>query len=190
MDRFRHFTLVALSVFCTFGALAQEGFYLGVAAGIGDLDIDQSSFPNATFVIDDISGDVVVGEVSGGYHFANDLTVDVSFEGYSSFDVFPIVDVIDYSTFRVGGGYHFPSAGRISAFIKAGVSFWEVDFKESIFLNPGPEETASRDGTDLYLQLGAEIQIGSTFATRLSYDVANPAFGDTRAVKIWLGGYF
>ncbi len=190
MNRLRHFTLVAALTFCTIGATAQEGFYLGIAIGAGDLDIDQSSFPNANFVIDDLSGDMVVGEVSAGYQFQNNFTVDVGFEGYSSFDIFLVSDVIDLSTIRVGGGYHFPSAGRISGFVKAGVSFWELDFKESIFLNPGPEETASRDGTDLYLQLGAEIQIGSTFATRISYDVSNPDFGDTRAVKVWFGGYF
>lgn len=168
----------------------QEEFYLGLSFGGGDLDIDQSSFPDATFVVNDISGDVLVGEFSAGYRFANNFTLDFGFEGYDSFNILGIGDVIDLKTIRLGGGYHFPSSTRVSGFVKGGLSFWDIDFTESLFLNPGPEQTASRDGTDLYLQFGGEVRVGRSFAARITFDVSNPDFGDTRALKLWLGAYF
>lgn len=190
MSEIRTGILAVVFLMFTAGASGDGNVYLGLGFGGGDLDIDQSSFPGADFIINDISGDVLVGDITASYRFDNDWSVDLSFEAYNSFDILLINDVIDLNTVRVGGGYHFPSDGWLSAFAKGGLSYWDIDFKESIFLNPGPEGTTSRSGTNAYFQIGAEARIGSAFAMRIYYDVSNPDIGDTRALKFSIGGYF
>ncbi len=190
MNTFRNLLLIATSVFCLWSATAEEGFYVGVSFGTADLEVSQSSFPNANFTISNSNDEVLVADFSGGYRFSNNLTVDFAFEGYDSFDLFNIGDSVDLKTYRVGGGYHFPSKGRLSGFIKAGVSFWDLEFTESPLFNPGAEESASRDGNDLYVQFGADLKIVSGLSTRLMYDISNADFGDTSAVKLWFGWSF
>lgn len=183
-------SLCALLCAVSLSASADPGPYFGVGYGLGDLDIDQSSFPGAEFAVGDVSGDVAMAEFSGGYRFENNFTVDVAVNGYSSFDFLLIGDVIDLSMVKLGGGYHFPSTTRLSGFVKGGVAFWDLQFKESFFLNPGPEETASRNGTNAFIEFGGEVRLWNRAALRLSYDVGSYDFGDARAVKLWLGANF
>ncbi|MFK8029629.1 MAG: outer membrane beta-barrel protein [Gammaproteobacteria bacterium] len=184
--------LIVILSCCAYASWAEESFYIGAAIGKGDLDVDSSSFPNETFVTDDISSDMFVSEISGGYRFDNNWTLDLGLETYASFDIIALGlgDVVSLQAIRVGGGYHFPSEGRLSAFVKGGVSFWDLEFEEGILFNPGPEEEASRNGNDLYVQIGAEVRIVGGFISRLTWDVADNDFGDSSAVKLWFGGRF
>ncbi len=190
MTTLRSLLLAAVCAIASISSSAEEGYYLGLAIGAGDVDIDQNTFRNSSPIFDNVDSDVIVASISGGRRFKNNLTIDLAYESYDSVNFFLLGDGVELSTVKLGGGYHFPSERAISMFINAGVSFWDLKFNESLFLNPGPEETGSRNGSDLYVQIGADVSFESGFSTRLTYDISDTDFGRANGVKLWLGWNF
>lgn len=93
-------------------------------------------------------------------------------------------DVLDLDSFRLGVGYLFPSESNFRFIGKTGLSIWDLEARESILFNPGPEEVSRLDGTDFFIEGGVEYSFNDTFRAGLALSYADLDFGSTTTVKL------
>lgn len=163
-----------------------DGFFLALGVGAGDVSVDGSVFSSGQSFSFDGDSEVIVGELLAGYEFANDLFVEIAVQGYDTLSFLGLGDILDLDTIRAGVGGYLPSDSRLRLFGKAGLTFWDLTARESFVFNPGPEERTKRDGTDLFVEAGAEFRFTESFRLGLSVEYANLEFGSSNAVKLTL----
>ena len=71
-----------------------------------------------------------------------------------------------------------------------GIASWNLEARESILFNPGPEATGGLDDTDIYFDFGIEWVITETFRVPLTFNYNNYDFGDTNIWRIGVRVHF
>ena len=171
-------------------ALAAD-FYLGLAIGSGDIEVDLGEFTENPDVVDELAGDgVLATELSLGWHFDSGVMLDLSLDEYDTFNFVPftplLVGNVDYSATRVAVGYAPRTEQRVNFVGKVGVAFYDLELTESPFLNPGSEDSASRNGESFFLQVGAEVRVMRSFNVGGHFDFSETDFGRASALRLQL----
>ncbi len=148
----------AVLVFLTSTAAA-EGLFLGVEAGLADADLgDVAIFSDGSTVTVGSDDAILTGGLSARYSWSNDVFVEVGYQSYESLSVVLLTDAVELETIRAAVGYYLPGDSRLRVMGKAGVSFWELQARESLVFTPGPEEETTLDGSDLFAEVGLEYR--------------------------------
>ena len=180
----------AVLVFTSPAAQAAD-FYLALSVGGGDVEVDLGEFTDNPDVVDELAGDGVFGsELSLGWHFDSGLMLDLSQDEYDTFSFAPfaplLIGKVDYSATRVAVGFAPKTENRVGFVGKLGVAFYDLELTESPFLNPGSEDTASRNGESIFVQLGAEVRVMRNFNVGGNFDFTEADFGRASALRLQL----
>ena len=174
-----------LATLLTAGLLAAPAFagqfFVGFDIGSGDLDIDGEIAPGFDLSLG--ADNVVIGHLAGGYEFDSGLFIAGGYEEFDSVQLFGFSDDVEITAFKVGIGYAVPAADRFRVFGQLGLNRWDLKARESIVFNPGPEETANTDGSDLYIEIGGEFAINDAFRLNLIYNHNNYDIGDSSVFR-------
>lgn len=166
-----------------------EGPYVSLELGQGQIDIDETDrLPFTPTGATD--GNVAAFAVGGGYLFPSGAYVDIAFTDLDTVSLFGIPDVFELSSLKIGAGYTIEAGEKLNFLAKIGVAFWELDARESAFLNPGPELEQDFDGTDLFFELGGEYVFGERFRLSLVHARETNDLGDASATRLGVKYYF
>ncbi len=185
MTTHRNGLMIAISVFLFMSASAHaEGFFLGFSLGGGDADIDVPIFSSGDeFSFDNESG-VLAADVFAGYEFSNDVFIEVSLQGYDNFNVTLFDDDLELSVVEVGVGYYFPSESKLRFFAGGGLAIWDLEARESLVFNPGPEEEVGLDGTDFFIEGGTEYRFNDWFRMGVTLSHSELDFGSAQSIEL------
>lgn len=160
---------------------AWSDVFIGLDLGAGDLDIDNVSVA-PDFELISVSDSAVAFHATAGYEFDNGFHVLVGFDEIDSIDLLGLGDSIDLEALKLGVGYSQPISNRFRAGGTIGLASWDLEARESILFNPGPEATGGIDDTDLYFDFRIEWVINETFRVPLTFNYNDYDFGDA---SIW-----
>lgn len=179
----KYIKLLSILIICSLNsptAQAQDWF-VDIGLGISELDLDiQSNLnPGEDLVSDDAGFSGLIGL---GYYFSDSVFAKVSYSDYGSLTpVLFLGQNVDYSSVRAGVGFELPASGRWAFTAEIGVAMWDAEGTESFIFNPGDEETASVDGTDLYVRLGGVFRLNDNVDFGVYWDTEDPDIGSALA---------
>lgn len=181
---------IALFMFLTLtSTTAWSGGFIGLDLGAGDLDVNNISIA-PDFELTSISDSATTFQVTAGYEFDNGFHVLGAFEDMESIEFLGIGDSVDLEALKFGVGFSRPISDRFRAGGTIGIASWDLEGRESILFNPGPEATGGLDDTDIYLDLGLEWAISDTFRMPLTFNYNDYDFGDARTWRIGVRVHF
>lgn len=164
-------------------APAWSGGFVGLDVGAGDLDIDDvSAAPD--FQLTSVSDSAAAFNVSAGYEFDNGFQLLVGYEELDSIEFLGLGESVDLEAFKFGAGFWRAASKRFRAGGAVGIASWDLEARESILFNPGPEATGGLDDTDVYFDLGIEWVVSDTFRMPLTFNYNNYDFGDATIWRI------
>lgn len=168
---------------------AWSGVFVGLEIGGGDLDInDVSVAPD--FRLTSISDTASALVVTAGYEFDSGFHLSGSFEELDSIEFLGLGDSVDLEAFKFGAGYSVSASEHFRAGATVGIASWDLEARESILFNPGPEATGGLDDTDVYLDLGIEWVINETFRVPFTFSYNDYDFGDSTIWRIGMRVHF
>lgn len=168
---------------------AWSGVFLGLDLGAGDIDVENVSVaPN--FELSSVSDSATAFYATAGYQFDSGFHVLVGFEQIESIEFLGIGESIDLEALKLGAGYSQPVSKRFRAGGTIGIAAWDLEARESILFNPGPEATGGLDDTDFYFDLGIEWVISETFRMPLTFNYNRYDFGDSTSWRIGIRVHF
>jgi len=160
------FLAAAAALFAFPAAAADNGFYLGAAAG-------QSTFSVGDFNSEEFDGDATGYKVFAGGRFLTILGVEGSYVDFGDIEGDQTIEGAglnaDVNGVTLQGVAYLP-LGIADIFVKGGVFKWESDLTSTI---SGETVTISGDGNDLVYGAGVQFRIQS-FALRAEvgyYDI-------------------
>lgn len=181
---------VAVLLFAAlFSPVAKSEIFAGLDVGAGDLDIDNISVA-PDFDIISSSDSVTTYHVTAGYEFESGFRVVVGFEEVESIEFLGIGDSIDLEAFKFGAGFWMTDSNPFRVGGTIGIASWDLEARESILFNPGPEATGGLDDTDIYYELGIEWVISETFRMPLTFTYNDYDFGEATIWRIGLRVHF
>lgn len=172
------FVLVMLA-----GSPARSEVFMGLDVGAGDLDIDNVSVA-PDFELFSVSDTATTYQVLAGYEFDNGFHVVGGFEEMDSIEFFGLGDQVELEALKLGVGFSTPASKHFRAGGTVGVASWDLEARESILFNPGPEATGGLDDTDVYFDIGVEWVINETFRVPLTFSYNDYDFGDATTWRI------
>ena len=170
-------------------APAWSGGFIGLDFGAGDLDIDDISVA-PDFQLTSLSDTAAVFHVTIGYEFDNGFRVLGGYEEMDSIEFLGLGDSVDLEAFKLGAGFSLPASKRFRAGGAVGIASWDLEARESILFNPGPEATGGLDDTDFYFDLGIEWVISEAFRVPFTFNYNDYDFGDSTIWRIGVRVHF
>jgi len=181
---------IAVFVLATLASsTAWSGAFFGLDLGLGDLDVDNISVA-PDFELTSVSDSASTYQVTAGYEFDNGFHVLGAYEDMESIEFLGIGDSVDLEAFKFGVGFSLPVSKRFRAGGTIGIASWDLEGRESILFNPGPEATGGLDDTDIYVDLGIEWVINDTFRMPLAFNYNDYDFGDATTWRIGVRVHF
>jgi len=181
---------IAVFVLATlFSTPAWSGGFVGLDVGAGDLDVDNVSVAPG-FELTSVSDTASAFHVTAGYEFDNGFHVSGSYEEMDSIEFLGLGDSVELEAFKLGAGFSLPASKRFRAGGTIGIASWDLEARESILFNPGPEATGGLDDTDFYFDLGIEWVISETFRMPFTFNYNNYDFGDATIWRIGVRVHF
>ncbi|TQV71533.1 porin family protein [Aliikangiella marina] len=157
----------------------QPSFYLIPQVGNVNLSIDSDyTLSNVKLNEDNIESGITAGLITDSH-----LMVELSILHSDSIDFFDIGDTYNFSQYQLMLGYQVELNEHIRFIPKVGLSFWDLDGEEGVFLNPGTEATSNLDGNDLYWSLGFDFPVTERISLQLSYANNGYEFGRTETTS-------
>ena len=178
--------LVLVTLACT---PAWSDAFIGLDLGAGDLDVNNVSVA-PDFELTSISDSATSFHATVGYEFDNGFHVLAGFEDLESIEFLGIGDSIELEALKFGVGYSQPISKRFRAGGTIGIASWDLEARESILFNPGPEATGGLDDTDIYFDLAIEWVISETFRMPLTFNYNDYDFGDATTWRIGVRVHF
>ncbi len=170
-------------------APAWAGGFIGLDVGYGDLDIDNVSVA-PDFELNSVSDSASIFQVSAGYEFNNGVQLLAAYEEVDSLEFLGLGESVDLEAFKFGVGFWRAASKRFRAGGAFGIASWDLEARESILFNPGPEATGGLDDTDIYFDLGIEWVINDTFRMPLIFNYNDYDFGDATTWRIGVRVHF
>jgi len=165
-----------------------DGF-VGLDLGAGNLDVNNVSVA-PDFELTSVSDSSAAFHATAGYEFDNGFHVMVGFEQMESIEFLGLGDSIELEALKLGAGYSQPVSKRFRAGGTIGIASWDLEARESILFNPGPEATGGLDDTDIYFDLGIEWVISETFRMPPTFTYNDFDFGDATNWRIGVRVHF
>ena len=163
--------------------------FIGLDLGAGDLDVDSVSVA-PDFELTSVSDSAGAVRATAGYEFDNGFHVLVGFDDIESIEFLGLGDAIELEALKFGVGYSQPISNRFRAGGTIGLASWDLEARESILFNPGPEATGGLDDTDLYFDFSIEWVINETFRMPLTFNYNDYDFGDATIWSIGVRVHF
>ncbi len=170
-------------------APAWSGGFVGLDVGGGDLDIDNVSVA-PDFELTSVSDSAATFQVTAGYEFDNGFRISAGYEEMDSIEFLGLGESVELEAFKFGVGFWPAGSGRLRAGGAIGMASWDLEARESILFNPGPEATGGLDDTDIYFDLGIEWAINDTFRIPLTFTYNNYDFGEATILRIGVRVFF
>ncbi len=181
---------IAVFVLATLSSTpAWSDVFIGLDVGIGDLDIDNLSVA-PDFELTSVSDSAAAAHLAAGYEFDNGFHIVVGFDEIDSIEFIFIGDSVDLKALKLGAGYSQPISKRFRAGGTVGLASWDLEARESILFNPGPEATGGLDDTDIYVDFGIEWVINETFRVPFTFNYNDYDFGDATMWRIGVRVHF
>lgn len=168
---------------------AWSGVFVGLDVGGGDLDVDGISVA-PDFELTSVSDTASAFHVTAGYEFDNGFHLSGSYEEMDSIEFLGLGESVELEALKLGAGFSLPASKRFRARGTIGIASWDLEARESILFNPGPEATGGLDDTDIYLDLGIEWVISETFRVPFTFNYNDYDFGDATIWRIGLRVHF
>ena len=168
---------------------AWSGFFVGLDLGAGDLDVDNVSVA-PDFELTSVSDTASSFYVTTGYEFDNGFHLLAGYEEMDSIEFLGLGESVELEAFKLGAGFSLPASTRFRAGGTIGIASWDLEARESILFNPGPEATGGLDDTDIYFDFGIEWVISETFRVPLTFNYNDYDFGDATIWRIGLRVHF
>jgi hypothetical protein len=173
--------LIALTlfVFSLASKATESNAYLGIEFGKSTFEIDSSKA-----VVDGyLDGDSIASSVIAGYRWSNNIVVEASYI-YSANNLFGgITDFSKAYEAKAMAGYTIDINRYLKLTPLIGLSSWELNVKEGILLNPGPEQSAKYSGTDITYKLALDYIVTDSFIVSLSYGQTNLDIGSSSSAQ-------
>lgn len=170
-------------------APAWSGGFVGLDVGGGDLDIDNVSVA-PDFELTSVSDSAATFHVTAGYEFDNGFRISAGYEEMDSIEFLGLGESVELEAFKFGIGFWPSASRRFRAGGAIGIASWDLEARESILFNPGPEATGGLDDTDIYFDLGIEWVINDTFRMPLTFTYNDYDFGDATILRIGVRVHF
>ena len=168
---------------------AWSGAFIGLDLGAGDLDVnDVSVAPD--FELTSVSDTASTFFVTAGYEFDNGFHVLGGYEELDSIEFLGLGESVELEAFKLGAGFSLPASKRFRGGGTVGIASWDLEARESILFNPGPEATGGLDDTDFYFDLGIEWVISDAFRMPLTFNYNDYDFGDATTWRIGVRVHF
>ena len=181
--------IAVLALAALTSAPAWSGGFIGLDLGAGDLDIDNVSVA-PDFELTSISDSATAFHATAGYEFDNGFRVLVGFEEMDSIEFFGFGDFVELEALKFGVGYSQPVSKHFRAGGTIGIASWDLEARESILFNPGPEATGGLDDTDIFFDMGIEWVISDTFRVPLTFNYNDYDFGDATIWRVGVRVHF
>jgi hypothetical protein len=153
-------------------ACAAQGVNLSLGEGVADISVDAgTAASNGTG-----GEDAWLTELSVGYLFANNVLIEGSATTGFSITAFFGADTYEFKENRLMAGYAFRVTDKFRIVPTLGVSFWDLETIEGLFLVPTARRTTS--GTDVTWRLTGEYYFAPRFGVYFSYAETRPDFGN------------
>ncbi len=161
-------------------------FEIGLILGSSELSIDkQYTISQESFKTDALS----IG-VELGYRSPKKYLIQTSFTSTADLDIFGISDNYHLYQWNTLVGYSFALSDKINFIPKIGFSRWELDAREGMLFNPGPELELEFKDTDVTYQLGLEFLIWNDLSLELAYENTKYNFGEIEIVNFGISFEF
>lgn len=183
----KHIAVLVLATLTS--APAWSDVFVGLDLGAGNLDVNNISVA-PDFELTSVSDSATAFHATAGYEFDSGFHVLVGFEEMESIEFLGLGDSVELKAFKFGAGYSQPISKRFRAGGTIGIASWDLEARESILFNPGPEATGGLDDTDIYFDLGIEWVISETFRMPLTFNYNNYDFGDSAIWRIGVRVHF
>lgn len=160
------------------------GGFIGFDLGLGDLDINNVRISPDFDLSSRADDTTVVMNLNGGWEFDNGVILMGETEEADQVNFLGLGDAVEVNVYKLGVGFGAAAAERFRVHGTVGMAFWELDARESFFLNPGPEATGSIDGEDLYFNFGGEFLLNESLGLVFLYNYNDYDFGDATAIRL------
>lgn len=176
---------MATALLCFFQPAAQaKDWFIDVGFGAGAIEVD---IENPVGVVEELASDDagVMGSIGGGYALSETTFVRLTYTDFGS--IAPLLlftQRIEYSSLRAGVGFEYPAKSRLALNVEAGAAFWDIKVRESGLGNPGPEDTATVDGIDLYGRIGIVVRFTKRFEMGVHRDYERNDLGTADSGQI------
>ncbi|WP_226894471.1 MULTISPECIES: outer membrane beta-barrel protein [Pseudoalteromonas] len=175
-------SLTALTLLISsFSSHANEAqIRMGVELGTSKIAVDKDfAILKEDFDTDGLSINYVLG-----YKFANNVVTEANV-AYSSSDIlFGTFDSYETYEIKAMAGYSFDLATYFKVVPMVGFSHWELETKQGLFLNPGPEAEEEFSGTDFTYKVRFEVPVSDLVLLSLSYANTEAEFGRNETTQI------
>lgn len=182
--------VIAVFVLATLVSMpADSEFFVGLETGGGDMDIDRVSVA-PDFELNSVSDSAGAYHLSVGYEFENGLRLVGGYDELDSIEFLGLGETVELEAFKFGVGFMTPVSKRFRAGGTIGMASWDLEARESILFNPGPEATGGLDDTDFYLDLGLEWVINETFRMPFTFNYNHYDFGEATIWRLGVRVHF
>ena len=179
MKNLKTFVVICAMMMSTPAFATDKEWYVGASGGLLTINDLADACAAARISCED-SGGGFQGMV--GYHLNDNISVDLGF-GVGFVEVVSGVDA-DMGTIGLGATGYLPLGDQFSFYGKGGVHFWSIQYSSAL-------GSASDDGTDPYLGLGAEFLFVEDLGVRAEYTrYFTGDDSDVDTVTIGLVAYF
>jgi len=151
--------------------------------GLGGMSVDSRTFEEQDFQPDSAS---YSSGIYVGYQFDNHILLAGAVNSATNNIFWGAADSVSLYESGILIGYSFDLSPRWSIVPIVELSRWTLDAKEGAFLNPGPEEEASIDGSQLLGRVNLEARASDILKVQLSYRYGRYEFGQVQSTRLGL----
>lgn len=180
------YSLIAILLAASSPLVAQDAhIILGIEVGRSSLDLDRELEINIDPEALDDRG--LSATYSAAYEWENNFLVEgsLAFSGNGLFTL-GLADFYKTSEARLMVGYGIELSEHVRLVPAIGLSRWKAELQESAFFNPGPEDEANIDGTDLTYKISLEFPVSKGFMVSLSHGETKIDVGSLNMTQLGL----